>query len=117
MVIFLYDLYILGWPFMVIFLYNLYIFGVHLWTVLYPKPCCNEPCYKEVVVYEKNIYIFRMKKKAHQYILQYPVVLDADSEGPDQTAETGLLLSSIMQSVTCLTADSGIASLSPSLAW
>ena len=36
---------------MVIFQYNLYIFGIHLWTVLYPKPCYNEPCYKEVVVY------------------------------------------------------------------
>ena len=31
--------------------YNLYIFGIHLWTVLYPKPCYNELCYKEVVVY------------------------------------------------------------------
>ena len=36
---------------MVIFQYNLYIFGIHLWTVLYPKPCYNEPCYKEIVVY------------------------------------------------------------------
>ena len=36
---------------MVIFQYNLYIFGIHLWTVLYTKPCYNEPCYKEVVVY------------------------------------------------------------------
>ena len=36
---------------MVIFQYNLYIFGIHLWTVLYPKPCYNELCYKEVVVY------------------------------------------------------------------
>ena len=36
---------------MVIFQYNLYIFGIHLWTVLYPKPCYNKPCYKEVVVY------------------------------------------------------------------
>ena len=35
---------------MVIFQYNLYIFGIHLWTVLYPKPCYNEPCYKEVEV-------------------------------------------------------------------
>ena len=40
---------------MVIFQYNLYIFGIHLCTVLYPKPCYNEPCYKEVVVY---IYIY-----------------------------------------------------------
>ena len=23
-------------------------FGVHKWSVLYPKPCCNEACYKEV---------------------------------------------------------------------
>ena len=30
---------------MVIFLYNLYIFGVHLWAVLYPKPCYNKLCY------------------------------------------------------------------------
>ena len=36
---------------MVIFQYNLYIFGIHLWTVLYPKPCYNNQCYKEVVVY------------------------------------------------------------------
>ena len=39
---------------MVIFQYNLYIFGIHLWTVLCPKPCYNESCYninKEVVVY------------------------------------------------------------------
>ena len=36
---------------MVIFQYNLYIFGIHLWTVLYPKPCYNERCYKEVEVY------------------------------------------------------------------
>ena len=36
---------------MVIFQYNLYIFGIHLWTVLYTKPCYNEPCYKEVMVY------------------------------------------------------------------
>ena len=36
---------------MVIFQYNLYIFRIHLWTVLYPKPCYNEPCYKEAVVY------------------------------------------------------------------
>ena len=39
---------------MVIFQYNLYTFGIHLWTLLYPKPCYNEPCYKEVVVY--NLY-------------------------------------------------------------
>ena len=43
--------YIEKWPFMVIFQYNLYIFGIHLWTVLYPKPCYNEQCYKEVGVY------------------------------------------------------------------
>ena len=36
---------------MVIFQYKLYIFGIHLWTVLYPKPCYNEPYYKEAVVY------------------------------------------------------------------
>ena len=36
---------------MVIFQYNLYIFGIHLWTVLYPKSCYNEPCNKEVEVY------------------------------------------------------------------
>ena len=43
--------YIEKWPFMVIFQYNLYIFGIHLWTVLYPNLCYNEPCYKEVVVF------------------------------------------------------------------
>ena len=36
---------------MVIFQFNLYIFGIHLRILLYPKPCYNEPCYKEVVVY------------------------------------------------------------------
>ena len=36
---------------MVIFQYNLYIFGIHLWTVLYPKPCYNKSCYKEVEVW------------------------------------------------------------------
>ena len=34
---------------MVIFQYNLYIFGIR--TVLYPKPCYNESCYKEAEVY------------------------------------------------------------------
>ena len=48
---------------MVIFQYNLYIFGIHLWTVLYPKPCFNEPFYKEVVVY---------------YAFQYPLDFGAD---------------------------------------
>ena len=42
---------------MVIFQYNLYIFGIHLWTVLYTKPCYNEPCYKEVVVYLLTKYL------------------------------------------------------------
>ena len=46
---------------MVIFQYNLYIFGIHLWTVLYPKLCYNEPCYKEVVVYAV---LFRTKPLA-----------------------------------------------------
>ena len=32
-------------PFMVIFLYNLYILGIHILTVLYAKPCYNEQCY------------------------------------------------------------------------
>ena len=36
---------------MATFLYNLYIFGIHLWTMLYPKPCYYEPCYKKVNVY------------------------------------------------------------------
>ena len=36
---------------MVSFQYNLYIFKIHLCTVLYPKPCYNETCYKGVVVY------------------------------------------------------------------
>ena len=49
--------YIEKWSFMVIFQYNLYIFGIHLWNLLYPKPCYNEPCYKEVEVYNfKNIF-------------------------------------------------------------
>ena len=37
---------------MAIFRYNLCIFGIHFWTVLYPKPCYNEPCYKEFEVYQ-----------------------------------------------------------------
>ena len=48
-------MYRLFWK-MVIFQYNLYIFGIHLWTMLYPKPCYNEPCYKEVVVYVMSGY-------------------------------------------------------------
>ena len=47
--------------FMVIFQYNLYIFWIHFWTVLYPKPCYNESCYKEVVVY----------KVEHQWLEQF----------------------------------------------
>ena len=43
---------------MVIFQYNLYIFGIHPWTMLYPKPCNNELCYKEVVVY---VYVAQYK--------------------------------------------------------
>ena len=42
---------------MVIFQYNLYIFGIHLWTVLRPKPCYNEPRYEEVEVYFVFYYI------------------------------------------------------------
>ena len=42
---------------MVIFQYNLYIFGIHLWTVIYPKPCYKEQCYKEVVAYIVKLYI------------------------------------------------------------
>ena len=45
---------------MVIFQYNLYIFGIHLRTVLYPNPCYNEPCYKEVVVYITHSRMFGM---------------------------------------------------------
>ena len=26
---------------------------VQHWAMLYPKPCCNEPCHKEVEVYSK----------------------------------------------------------------
>ena len=33
------------------FQYILYIFGIHLWSMLYPKQCYNEPFYKEVEVY------------------------------------------------------------------
>ena len=47
---------------MVIFQYNLYIFWIHLWTVLYPKPCYNEPRCKEVVVYMFK-YIFSVRWK------------------------------------------------------
>ena len=28
-----------------------FLVGICLWTVQYPKPCYNEPCYKEVIVY------------------------------------------------------------------
>ena len=44
---------------MVIFQYNLYIFGIHLRTVLYPKRCYNDPCYKEVVVYQDPLLCIR----------------------------------------------------------
>ena len=53
---------------MVIFQYNLFIFGIHLWTMLCPKPCDKEPCYKEVEVYmfswsnKKNISTFCSRK-------------------------------------------------------
>ena len=40
---------------MVIFLYNPYIFGIHLWTLLYPKLCYNEPCYKKVNAYVADL--------------------------------------------------------------
>ena len=43
---------------MVIFQYNLYIFGIHLRTVLYPKPCYNEPCYKDVEVYPDTYTVY-----------------------------------------------------------
>ena len=42
---------------MVIFQYKLYIFWIHLWTMLYPKPCYNKPCYKEIVVYMSYLLI------------------------------------------------------------
>ena len=53
---------------MVIFQYNLYSFGIHLWTVLYPKPCYNEQCYKEVLVYiyEREIGERDQKKKKRE---------------------------------------------------
>ena len=54
-VIFQYNLYIFA--IYGHFLFNLYIFGIHLWTMLYPKLCYNEPCYKEVVMY---YWIFRL---------------------------------------------------------
>ena len=50
---------------MVIFQYNLYIFGIHLWTVLYPKPCYNEPCYKEVVVLSIRLHVCPAKLCLH----------------------------------------------------
>ena len=43
---------------MVIFQYNLYIIGIHLCAVLYPKLCYNKPCYKEVVVYSNMTLTF-----------------------------------------------------------
>ena len=57
---------------MVIFQYNLYIFGIHLWTVLYPKPCYNELCYKEVVVYylKQWLHDIRCVNITCQWILQ-----------------------------------------------
>ena len=54
---------------MVIFQYNLYIFGIHLWTVLYPKPCYNESCYKEVVLYDQSIQVPFTTKADDNFIL------------------------------------------------
>ena len=48
---------------MVIFQYNLYIFGIHLRTMLYPKLCYNELCYKEVEVYFEYIQRFTLFNK------------------------------------------------------
>ena len=53
---------------MVIFQYNLYIFGIRLWTMLYPKPCYNEPCYKEFVVYDENM----LSTEEAARIVQFP---------------------------------------------
>ena len=44
-------------------LYNLYSFGIRLWTVLYPKPCYNKLCYKEVVVF---MFLWKKIKKKNQ---------------------------------------------------
>ena len=55
---------------MVIFQYNLYIFGIHLWTVLYSKPCYNEPCYKKVVYVVK--WIFSTLKDSYGKELRCP---------------------------------------------
>ena len=59
---------------MVIFQYNLYIFGIHLWTVLYPKPCYNEPCYKEVVMYLLELPLY---DTSNEY---YTVFMEIDNE-------------------------------------
>ena len=65
---------------MVIFQYNLYIFVIHLWTVLYTKPCYNEPCYKEVVVYLDTLTPYHTGHKIwirlSSYLLMFVKLLD-----------------------------------------
>ena len=53
---------------MVIFQYNQYIFRIHLWTVLYQKPCYNELCYKEVVVYMGRRVKALTRLEAHEHL-------------------------------------------------
>ena len=43
-------------------LYWKYIFGIHLWIVLYPKPCYNKPYYKEVVMYQYSIVLISQEE-------------------------------------------------------
>ena len=50
--------YIEKWP-----LHDLCFFEDNLWTVLYPKPCYNESCYKEVVVYIRGTALERSVEK------------------------------------------------------
>ena len=61
---------------MVIFQYNLYIFGIHLWTMLYPKPYCNELCYKEVVVYTN----WNINSKIYLYYKTFSVIIVPPAE-------------------------------------
>ena len=56
---------------MVIFQYHLYIFGIQSWTVLYPKPCYKELCYKEVVVYKKVTFSLTSTYCDYIYLLNW----------------------------------------------
>ena len=71
--------YIEKWPYMVIFQYNLYIFGIHVWIMLYPKPCYNKPCYKEVEVYNLFTKVFTAYV---MFILKNPKMLTVLEQNP-----------------------------------